>query len=478
MVHEGNDLFLIEEYLRNGFGKTHVVLQDQTLRTVGVKGALPGEVMRLKNIQKMELDGAHRVGYVDEIVQASPHRVSPLCPHFFPCGGCCLQHASYEEQVRFKKKQIDDLFIPLCENLSLIEPLVESEKKYQYRNKMELSFSQDRQGKKFLGLFSCEGRRRVISLQSCPICPEWMVELSSAVLRFWEESSLEAYNAYKDTGSLQTLTMRNGETSGDRLVMLTVSANPSYALSRSIIDQFVSVVLHALKDSPANITISLRIRQACKNIPTSYYEMILHGNDYMKETISVNIVPEEQRSLEFHISPQAFFQPNTLQARKIYEIGLRKADLSAQDVVFDLYCGIGVFGMLAASYVQASYGIEISPDSAYDAKTNSERLGIKNFFIKTGDVGTIASSCKKEIDKNAPIVAIVDPPRAGLTRRGIVQLQEIAPHKIVYVSCNPRTQAEDVAELLRCGWKIRSVTPIDQFPQTYHIENIVSLCRN
>lgn len=208
-------------------------------------------------------------------------------------------------------------------------------------------------------------------------------------------------------------------------------------------------------------------------MPTQIYEMILFGPDHLRERVEVETKKGTMRSLELHISPQAFFQPNTHQAMRIYSKALQMADLRADDVLFDLYCGIGVFGMFAALEIHKAVGVELSKDSAYDAKTNAARLGLANVAVHCGDVATVVATMKQEGTFERPSTVIVDPPRAGLMPQAIDEILSLDPTKIVYVSCNPQTQVKDAKELLLRGWTIAHVQPVDQFPHTVHVENIL-----
>ena len=231
--------------------------------------------------------------------------------------------------------------------------------------------------------------------------------------------------------------------------------------------------------------------------------MVLFGPDYFRETLSIPLAqkePEtqvaphsfleaargeedtsvetktsEQLEFQFQISPQAFFQPNTKQAITIYSQALQMLKLTPEDIVWDLYCGIGIFGMFSSLLAQSSVGIEISRESAYDATTNSKRLGLSNFSIHCGDVATVISSMKKEGIFQKPSAIIVDPPRVGLSEKALTEIKTLNSQKLIYVSCNPYSQHRDLSILLQQGWKIQAIQPIDQFPHTPHLENIIHL---
>jgi 23S rRNA (uracil1939-C5)-methyltransferase len=467
---------VIRGYCSNGWGLSSFIGKDCKEYDVAVAGGIFGEIVGIEGVCKERVDLIRRRAHAGIVEKASPYRTVPKCPYFLRCGGCAFQHVVYQEQLRIKQKIVTDLFAPLASSKTLFESILGSDDSYSYRNKMEFSFSQDKKGSRFLGLYSCTASSRVVDLGACSLTREWMSDVLNAVRTFWSKTKLLAYNSYKNTGSLLTLTLREGQTSKDRMVILTVSSNPDYALSKDDLYGFVESVKESMPCLPASLSIVLRIRQIAPGRPTQYYEMILYGPDFIREILTVEIQPCRKVSLEFQISSQSFFQPNTQQAMKIYSSALQMAELKSSDTVFDLYCGIGIFGMFAAQIAAMSYGIELSADSAYDAKTNSERLNIGNFCIKTGDVSSVIESL--QIKEMSGSTIIVDPPRAGLMDKAIGQIERLNANRIVYVSCNPKSQAADVAKFVQKGWQIQRILPVDQFPQTPHVENIVSLCRS
>lgn len=385
----------------------------------------------------------------------------PRCIHFGSCGGCISQNIAYESQLALKEKNIRDLFT----EHECFHPIMPSTSLWNYRNKMEYSFSENTKGDKFLGLIIGKTRGHVFNLKECHLVDSWCVDALKAVYDWWNQTTLKAYWHGKNSGSLRTLTVRHGMTTGDRMVILTVSGNPDYAIKQHDLDTFVACIKEAV--ACEHLSISLRIQQIAKGVPTQFYEMILSGPDYIRERID---------TLEFHVSPRAFFQPNTFTAAKLYKRALELASITKESVVYDLYCGIGIFGMCAARIAKEVIAIDLSPESAYDAKTNSERLGIKNFTIYEGDVAKVLAEKKELLPR--PDVVIVDPPRPGLDAKAIALIGELNPQTIVYVSCNPVTQAENIKSFIEKGYRIIHVQPVDQFPHTAHVENIVVCVRS
>ncbi len=210
---------------------------------------------------------------------------------------------------------------------------------------------------------------------------------------------------------------------------------------------------------------------------TNLYEMLLYGPDHIREILHIKVNPNEPPiSLTFHISPSAFFQTNTVQAEQLYSLALGLAKIPRDAIVYDLYCGTGVIGICISKHVKEVIGIELSPESALDARTNAKLNRCANVTIISGAVRHVLTQIPEQ-KISRPDVVIVDPPRPGLDPGSMKHMLEICPPKILYISCNPITQATNVAEFLKHGYRISTIQPVDQFPQTYHVENIVVLER-
>ena len=461
----------ITELTSDGMGQGIIIKQDGSERKVRVPFTLPGDVVEVE-VRRGKKRGTS-LGIIKSFVEKSSNRVEPLCKHFASCGGCSFQHIAYADQLKMKEAHVRTLFGAAGQEVEEknvpFYPILPSESTWKYRNKMEYSFSQNAKGEKFLGLIMSQTRGWVFNLEECHLVDPWFADVCREVRAWWDTVPLEAYWHGTNKGALRTLTLRHGITSGDRMLILTVSGNPDYAIKKHDLDSFVALIQKVAKlEPPAHLSIVLRIQQIAKGSPTQFYEMILSGPDFIREYVATGV---GDKSLEFQISPQAFFQPNTRTASKLYAKALELAGITAESVVYDLYCGIGVFGMIATHTAKEVIGIELSPESAYDAKTNSERLELKNFKIYEGDVGKVLQEKKDELPH--PDVVIVDPPRAGLDKAAISQVIGLAPKTIVYVSCNPATQVENIKVFQESGYKIKAIQPVDQFPHTPHVENIV-----
>lgn len=420
-------------------------------------------------------NGIH-VGKLEEIIKSSSERNTPKCIHFGSCGGCRLQHIPYELQAKNKESTVINLFENLITQDVRVYPLLKADSPFNYRNKMEFSFSSDSSKNKYLGLIMDASRGKVLNLTECHLTNPWFIDALKAVKHWWDKSDLLAYHPSENSGSLRTLTVREAKNTGDRLVMLTVSGNPEFALSKEHLNSFKealkNAVLSPLPDS--TLSIFVRIQQIAKGMQTEFYEIHLSGKDHIEEILHIQLNDNDPTlALKFTVSPTAFFQPNTAQAEKLYSKALELAELSKSDVVYDLYCGTGTLGICMAKHVKTVIGVEISAESSLDAKTNATKNGLENFIVHTGDVGKIL----KEKKFPTPDVIMLDPPRAGLDDRAIEEILNLNAKKIVYISCNPETQSQNIFKLCSAGYKLICIQPVDQFPQTMHIENIALLTR-
>ncbi len=380
-----------------------------------------------------------------------------LCIHVPECGGCTSQQIPYSEQLQQKQAAIEKIFAPFN---TPVAPIIPCQDSWGYRNKMEFSFSQNKAGDRFFGLILRKSRGKVFNLEQCLISPLWMAETLQRVRSWWETTELRAFNFRSGEGCIRTLTLREGRRTGDRLAMLTVSGDPRFALTRAHLKGF----LQALNDP--KMSIFLRVQQAIKGSPTQFFEMHLSGPDHICEQLRL-----QGRTLTFKISPTSFFQPNTEQAEVLYNKALEIAELTPRSTVYDLYSGTATLGMAFALKAQNVIAIELNPHACFDAKVNAEVNKIANIDIQCGDVGKLLS----QASVLTPDLAIVDPPRPGLDPLAMAALKRLQPQQILYVSCNPTTQAQNISELT--DYRILKVQPVDQFPHTAHIENIVLLTK-
>jgi 23S rRNA (uracil1939-C5)-methyltransferase len=407
---------------------------------VFVAGALPGDRVTA------EITKAKR-GYAEaqarEIVRESPDRVPPRCDHGGePCPGAPWQGLAYEEQLRHKQSQVEDALTRLggIEGFELqpIEPAVE---RWRYRNKLEYSFG-GRDGELVLG-FHARGRwDLVMDAEDCQLASEHN-NAKRNELRAWARSAgLPAYDRRSREGVLRNLVIREGRRTGQLQTRLVTAPAE---IPRPPVD--LHTVAEATGDAADGPTGAL-------------------GAEYLEEELC---------GLRFRISHRAFFQTNTEMAERLYGVAAEMAGLTGRERVFDLFCGIGTLGLTLAGRSGEVWGIEIVPAAIADAEENARVNGIENARFRAGDA-------RKEIrplldEAGAPDVVVVDPPRAGLSKKVVRRVIECGADRIVYVSCNPTTLAPNAAGLAEAGYRLRRVMPVDMFPQTPHIECVALLGR-
>lgn len=467
----------IAEFSKEGLGRGIWQKPNGSSYSVDVPFAIPGDEVEVQLLKRK--GGIYRSRYLD-LVHSADSRISPLCVHFGKCGGCRWQQITYEEQLRQKEAWIYRYLKPYINPSVVCHPIIPCLPPWRYRNKMELTFSNDKGGTRYLGLILFGTRGHVFQMEECHLAQEWVIDAVKAVSNWWKKSELKAYHAGSDVGSLRTLILREGIASGDRMVMLTVSGNPTHALNRSQIDEWINVCRQSLEPTMragSKLSLFLRIQQIAKGKKTQFFEMLLYGPDHIREEIHIESTDQKDYTLQFRISPSAFFQPNTRQAERLYSRAIELTEPSSDSVVYDLYCGTGTLGICLAKQVKEVIGIELSPESSLDARENAKENQIANISILTGDVGTILPTLLQGNHKR-PTVVFVDPPRAGLDAKAIKHILDIKAPTLTYISCNPETQAANLASLIEGGYHLKTVQPVDQFPQTVHVENIVVLQHN
>lgn len=439
-------LVTIEGLTSKGYGYT---------QNLEVPKTLPHEEVQIEVLKKGR-------GRLLNVIKPSPLRVSPRCSHFPICGGCKLQQMEIAAQNRWKEEKVFKAFSQ-CGTPRFL-PIIPSPKAYEWRNKMEFSFSEDKAQNKYLGLIMQEGKGKVFNVERCYLANLWMSELLQKVRHWWESEKLSAFKPMRNSGSLRGLILREGMTTKDRMIILHVSGRPEDALTQKHIRSFKEM---ALKFTPeeegAHLSVFILIQQAIKGKPTEFFEMHLAGKDMIRERMDGKL---------FLISPRSFFQPNTFQAEHLYKRAIELLELTQEETVYDLYCGTATLSLFASPLAKRVIGVELSKEACLDANQNISINKIDNVEIFNGDVAAVLQKGFPPAD-----VVMVDPPRTGLSKEAIAEILKLNPKKILYISCNFQTCAIDVLEFIKAGYDLKVVQPIDQFPHTYHVESIALLVK-
>ena len=434
---------------------------------VFVPGGVPGDRLRLR-VSKAKRKYAE--AYPIEVLEPSSDRVLPECPYFGTCGGCKWQHVKYQAQLEAKRRSVQEALKHHggFEDIDVL-PTVGSEPIYGYRNKMEFSFSAERwltteeieSGEIFdtsfaLGLHAPGSFNKVLDIEECHLHPKIGNRLLNGIRAFVLENEWLPWHIRNHTGYLRHLVIRYAHATDDLMVNLVTSgfdANRMERLGAYLQSSFPEVTTFVN-------TINTTVAQTAFGEDTK----VIFGSGIIKDGIG---------KLQFEIASNAFFQTNTRQAEKLYEIGAQYAELQPDDLVYDLYSGAGTISLFIAGKVRQVVGIELIEEAVDNARQNAKANGVDNVTFVTGDMMRIFN--EELIDEyGRPDVLIVDPPRAGMHPKVVKQIARLRPERFVYISCNPLTQAKDL-EMLKEVYSIESVQPVDLFPHTYHVENVVKL---
>ena len=421
--------------------------------TVFVPQALPNERV-LTVIEEVKKTYAH--GRIHKILQESPDRTTPLCEIYDECGGCQLQHLSYEAQLCAKRAQVVDALthIGKLPQIPVMETL-RAEKPWNYRNKMQFPIGRN-SGKIVIGCFA-QGSHRIINTENCHIQRAENNDLANAVRAIAEHLHIPVYNEDTHKGVLRHIVGRVGRSNDLMAVIVTATKQ----LPRA--KEFVRMMRERL---PNLVSVHQNIQTYRNNVIMGRDTQLLWGRPTIIDSLG---------RLNFHISPRSFFQVNTRQAERLYEQALAYADLHGTETVIDAYCGTGTITLFLAQKARKVYGIEIVQPAILDARKNARDNHVKNAEFIVGDTTAVMPALYKQGIR--PDVVVVDPPRAGCTETVLRTFANMKPQRIVYVSCNPATLARDLAILKDLGYLAQEVQPVDLFPQTSHVENIALLMR-
>lgn len=434
---------------------------------VFIEGAVPGDVVDVMVHRKKS---SFAEGKVQKILKPSPFRINPTCEHFGTCGGCKWQNFSYKKQLEFKQKYVFDAFTRIGKlQFPELLPILGNQKDYFYRNKLEFSFSNKKwltneelsSGEKFnrdaLGFHIPGMFDKILDIRNCYLQPEPSNSIRNAVKTYASENGLSFYDVRNKSGFLRTLMIRTAYT-GEIMVVLAVF---------EWLEKELFTLLDFLKTNFPQITSLQYVHNPKANDTLSELDIkTYHGRDY---------IVEEMEGLKFKISPRSFYQTNSAQAYNLYKITSEFAELKENETVYDLYTGTGTIANFVARKCKKVVGIEYVEDAIHDARENSKTNGITNTTFYAGDMKDILNT--EFIQQNGkPDVIITDPPRAGMHEDVVKVILLAEPEKVVYVSCNPSTQARDIA-LMQLQYEIVKTQPVDMFPQTAHVENVVLLRR-
>lgn len=440
-VNEERELH-IDNLGSNGEGVAHTPL------TVFVAGALPGEdvLARITMVKKN-----YAVASLINIISKSPDRVEPECKYYEKCGGCQLQHLSYEAQLKMKRQQVEDALLRIGHLQCEVQPVIGMKEPWYYRNKMQFPVS-DEHGVLEIGCYAVK-THGVVDAKECIIQEEGNNHVLAAVRLWMKLYQVSAYNEKLQTGLVRHVMAR--VTGNDVMVVLVVNGD-KLPYKDELIDILQKMVPHFK-------SLFINVNKANTNIILGNESKLLFGAEKIQQ---------ELNGLKFNISPESFFQVNTKQAAVLYDLVKQFAHLTKKEKVVDVYCGTGTIALYLAKEARQVLGIEIVQQAIANAKENAKLNNFVNAVFVCGDgaiqLPQMLSSGVK------PNVIVVDPPRAGCEERVLRTVMSSAPQRVIYVSCNPATLARDLA-ILSSDYAIENVQPVDMFPHTNHVETVVAL---
>ena len=438
---------VITDYTSEGQGVAHI-----EGCAVFIPNAIAGEKVTVR-IEKAQKTWA--AGKIVEILEKSPHRLQRECPISSGCGGCDFWHMDYEEEASLKADRVKACLNRLGGEALEEVPILSAPTCYGYRNKAQYPVSA-KKGRAFAGFFRA-GTHDVVENKRCLILPAETDAVKDAVMDYVNQFRVSVYDEVAHKGLLRHIYVRRGVVSGQVLVCLVCNGNK---LPK------VDELLKRLHKIPGFTTLVLAVNTKKGNAILGDEFITLHGPGYIEDTLC---------GLVFRLSPRSFYQVNHHQAQRLYRAAIEQAQITKDDTVLDLYCGVGTITLAMAKAAGKVIGVEVVEQAVEDAWDNAKRNGIENAEFFCGDAGKAAL----ELDAQGirPDVVVVDPPRKGLNADTIEALARFAPRRIVYVSCDPATLARDVALLKERDYKVANATAADLFPRCAHVETVVLLSR-
>ena len=443
----------IERLSSDGSGVAHSADGE----AVFVPGTAPGDEARVRIVKDC---GRYAFGILDELLTPSPDRIPVDCPVAGPCGGCSLRHLDYAAELRAKQESVLDAFRRIGGLEVPVLDILPSPDVDRYRNKVQFPVGIDKNGVPCIGFYA--GRtHRIVPCPDCKLQPSVLNEIGNALCAFFAQQGIRPYDEQSGKGLVRHIFLRRGAHSGQIMVCLVCTrAKLPHAeqLCTALRGQF-----------PAISTILLNVNAKNTNVILGSENHILYGPGYIEDTLC---------GVPVRLGPLSFYQVNTLAAERLYGVAAQYAQLTPDDTLLDLYCGMGTIGLSMAEQCRELIGVEIVPEAIESAKANAARMGeavaAKSRFF-CADAGQAATQLAAE--GLHPDIVMLDPPRKGCDEATLSAVVRMAPRRVVYVSCNPATSARDAAWLEQNGYHAEKVQPVDLFPRTKHCETVVLLSK-
>lgn len=443
----------VERLSSDGSGVAHSAEGE----AVFIPGAAPGDEARVRIVKDCK---RYAFGILDEVLTPSPDRIPVDCTVAGPCGGCSLRHLDYAAELRAKQDNVTDAFRRIGGLDVPVLPILPSPEVDRYRNKVQFPVGLDKNGQPCIGFYA--GRtHRIVPCPDCKLQPGVLNEIGNALCAFFAAHHIQPYDEQTGKGLVRHIFLRRGAHSGQIMVCIVCT--------RARLPHSDELCAQLTAQFPAIATILINVNAKNTNVILGSENHTLYGDGFISDTLC---------GVPVQLGPLSFYQVNTLAAERLYAVAAEYAQLNADDLLLDLYCGMGTIGLSMVDHCRELIGVEIVPEAIESAKANAARMGdavaAKSRFF-CADAGQAATQLAAE--GLHPDVIILDPPRKGCDEATLSAVVKMSPRRVVYVSCNPATAARDAAWLKQNGYRAEKVQPADLFPRTRHVECVLSLIR-
>ena len=454
MQVEKNKEYIVD-IIDNGFQGEGIAKIDGL--TIFIPNAIKGEKIKILIVKVL---ASHAFGKIVEIINPSENRVESDCTTYKRCGGCSLRHIKYEETLKMKQNAVQSLVNKTLNNKIKVEETVGMEKPYHYRNKAQYPVGLNKEGKPVIGVFA-NRTHEIIPIDTCFIQNKQTEEIAKYIFKFLVDNNVSFYNEKTQKGLVRHIVTKIGIRTNEIMCIIVINGREIPNEARMISE---------LTTKFSNIkTVVKNINTKNTNVILGNENINLYGDGYITDKLG---------EYKFKISPMSFYQVNPIQAEKLYELGVEFAGITKEDVVFDLYCGIGTISLFMSKFAKKVYGVEIVEEAIVAGKENAKINNVENTEFIAGDVEKVLDDLVN-IKKIIPDIIMVDPPRRGLDNTSIENIKKVMPKKLVYISCNPATLVRDLAKL-EALYKVKKIKPVDMFPFTNGIEcvSVIELKNN
>lgn len=420
--------------------------------TIFIPNAIKGEKIRILIVKVLS---SHAFGKIVEIIEKSPYRIESDCTTYKRCGGCSLRHIKYEETLKMKQNAVQSLVNKTLANKIKVNETVGMENPYHYRNKAQYPVGLNKDGKPVIGVFA-NRTHEIIPINTCFIQNKQTEEIAKYIFEFLVKNNISVYNEKTQKGLVRHIVTKIGIKTNEIMCILVINGK-EMPKEKELVEELTNKFKN--------------IKTIVKNINTKNTNVIL-GNENIN-LFGDGYITDILGEYKFKISPMSFYQVNPIQAEKLYNLGVESANITKNDVVFDLYCGIGTISLFMSKFAKKVYGVEIVEEAIIAAKENAKINNVDNTEFIAGDVEKVLDELVN-VKQIMPDIIMVDPPRRGLDNTSIENIKKVRPKKVVYISCNPATLVRDLAKLEEI-YEVKKIKPVDMFPFTSSVECVAVL---